>query len=176
MEIIKLLGKSNGPSSVDQENFIKLEDKLRMNPQSKIERKIYFLDQFQVLKLLTFIITRKNSITGLILKHNDSKTVKFIFRNIYLLSQLNIEGDGTRLIQLLKHKDNMTFASSDRLLTVLNFFTHLLLVNFGSTRNEKAIKKELASVFTRQIVKGITFKPQIDSVWSRSAGLLQNFS
>jgi len=32
MEIIKLLGKSNGPLATDQENFIKLEDKLRMNP------------------------------------------------------------------------------------------------------------------------------------------------
>jgi len=30
----------------------------------------------------------KNGVTGLLLRHNDSKTIKFIFRNIYAMLAL----------------------------------------------------------------------------------------
>jgi len=52
-----------------------------------------------ILRALATIIGRNNSVVGVILKHNDSKTIKFIFRNIFYLLTLHVE-DTEREVQL----------------------------------------------------------------------------
>ena len=47
-------------------------------------------DQVQVLSILTSMLVRNNALVGIILKHNDSKTIKFIFRNIYYLLAIHV--------------------------------------------------------------------------------------
>ena len=96
--------------------------------------------------MLTNIIVLKNGVIGLLLKHNDSKTVKFIIRNIYALLALQVEVDPNRTLTL---KDNTLNISYDRVYPVISFLTNILLVNFGSNRNEKAIKKELQQLFVK---------------------------
>lgn len=85
MEVFKSMREPSLAKVEGVDSFLQIADdgKLISSKETKLERKIYIFDQIQVLRLLTSIILRKNSITGLILKHNDSKTIKFIFRNIY---------------------------------------------------------------------------------------------
>jgi hypothetical protein len=61
------------------------------------ERRIYFLDHVTILRFLVAIIVKNNQVTGLVLKHNDSKTIKFIVRNIYFLLSLQIEPESKEL-------------------------------------------------------------------------------
>ena len=70
----------------------------------------------------------------------------FIIRNIYALLALQVEGDPNRSLTL---KDNTLHISYERIYPVISFLTNILLVNFGSTRNEKAIKKELMQLFVK---------------------------
>ncbi len=95
-----------------------------------------------MLSILTSILVRNNSLVGVIFKHNDSKTIKFIFRNIYYL--LAIQVSDTRGVCLQDGKEDI---NHERLLAVVSFLTHLTLTNFGSSRFEVAIKKEIGSIF-----------------------------
>lgn len=143
MEILKTLREP----SLTPESSVKIVDsKVCLTKDTKLERKIYFFDQVQILKVLTSIIVLKNGVTGLLLKHNDSKTVKFIIRNIYALLALQVESDPNRSLTL---KDNTLYISCERVYPVISFLTNILLVNFGSSRNEKAIKKELLQIFVK---------------------------
>lgn len=143
MEILKALRE---PSLTPDSVVHIVDKKVCIAKDTRLERKIYFFDQVQILRVLTNIIVLKNGVTGLLLKHNDSKTVKFIFRNIYALLALQVEGDPTRALSL---KDNIQFISYDRVYPVISFLTNILLFNFGSSRNERAIKRELLQLFVK---------------------------
>jgi hypothetical protein len=92
-----------------------------------------------------------------------------MFRNIYTLLALQVESDAARSLTL---KDNTTFISYERVYPVISFLTNILLINFGSTRNEKAIKRELLQLFVKQMAKGLAYRPQNSEIWSVSSGLL----
>jgi len=75
---------------------------------------------------------------------------------MYALLAIKIEADPSRQLTL---KDNIHCISAERFYPVESFFTNVLLINFGSTRNDKAIKKELVQLFIKQIVKGLAYRP-----------------
>lgn len=79
-----------------------------------------------LLRALATIIGKNNSVVGLIYKHNDSKTVKFIIRNVYYLLSLHVDSD----IRELQMNLNIPF---ERQTYVVSFFVHLLLLNHGSS-------------------------------------------
>jgi len=137
MEILKSLRDSTPPTSL-----ISLQPEPTLAKECKLDRKIYYFDHVQILSILTSILVRNNSLVGVILKHNDSKTIKFIFRNIYYL--LAIQVSETRMVYLQDGKEDI---NHERLLAVVSFLTHLTLTNFGSSRLEIAIKKEISSIF-----------------------------
>lgn len=59
-----------------------------------------------------------------------------------------------------------------REITVVGFFVHTLLINYGTSAAIKSIKRELTNIFIRQVAKSLIFKPQSDSAWGVSASLL----
>jgi len=71
------------------------------------DRRIYFLDHVTILRFLVAIIVKNNQVTGLVLKHNDSKTIKFIVRNVYFLLTLQIEPDSKELQMNLCRKSKL---------------------------------------------------------------------
>jgi len=88
------------------------------------------------LRFLVAIIVKNNQVTGLVLKHNDSKTIKFIVRNVYFLLTLQIEPDSKELqMNLQLPIERQTYTTS--------FFVQLLLLNHSSSVQEKQIKKDL---------------------------------
>jgi len=137
MEILKSLRDSQPPTSL-----INLQPEPMLAKESKLDRKIYYFDHVQILSILTSILVRNNSLVGVIFKHNDSKTIKFIFRNIYYL--LAIQVSETRTVCLQDGKEDI---NHERLLAVVSFLTHLTLTNFGSSRFETAVKKEICAIF-----------------------------
>lgn len=76
--------------SQPSETFMTLEAEPTLSKECQIDRKIYYFDQVQVLSILTSMLVRNNALVGIILKHNDSKTIKFIFRNIYYLLAIHV--------------------------------------------------------------------------------------
>lgn len=92
MDILKQLREPNSISE-DPTNLLEITEnkKLCIKKEASQERRIYFFDHINILRSLVQIIARNNSAIGVILKHNDSKTVKFIFRNIYFLMTSHVE-------------------------------------------------------------------------------------
>lgn len=92
MDILKQLREPNSISE-DSTNLLEITEnkKLCIKKEASQERRIYFFDHINILRSLVQIIARNNSAIGVILKHNDSKTVKFIFRNIYFLMTSHVE-------------------------------------------------------------------------------------
>lgn len=100
MDILRQLRE---PSTISEDptNLLELtpDKKLCIKKDATQERRIYFFDHINILRCLVSIISRNNSVVGVILKHNDSKTVKFIFRNIYYLMAIHVD-DQQRELQL----------------------------------------------------------------------------
>ena len=129
------------------------------------DRRIYFLDHVTILRFLVAIIVKNNQVTGLVLKHNDSKTIKFIVRNVYFLLSLQIEPDSKELqMNLQLPIERQTYTTS--------FFVQLLLLNHSTSVQEKQIKKDLGQLFIRQMAKLLQFKPQSESLFSLSTQML----
>jgi hypothetical protein len=122
-----------------------------------------------ILRSLSIILSKNSSVSQVILKHNDQKTVKFIFRNVFSLLALHISDETKEL--------SMNFAFSNaRETSVIAFFVHILLNNYGTTGVTQAVKRDLINIFIRQVSKSLVFQPPSDSVWAVSSALLQKFS
>ena len=101
MDILKHLrdplGKNILPFShrveVDEESDkVKLQPAKVGNEGQLIARNIYMFDITSILSVINVLLKTQNKLIGVILKHSDTKTIKFIFRNIFFLGALNVEG------------------------------------------------------------------------------------
>lgn len=122
-----------------------------------------------LLRLIGHILSKATPACIVLLRHNDSKTCKFLFRNLFALFSLCIE-DSSREMAL-----NFN-TSMHREITIVGFYVHALLYNYGCSAQVKACKRELTQIFIRQLCKSLLFKAQPQSKLQESAALLQKFS
>ena len=54
---------------------------------------MYLFDMFSILNIFAGMFALNIPIAEIILRHNDRKTIKFLFRNIYLLFTMYISKD-----------------------------------------------------------------------------------
>lgn len=76
------------------------------------------------------MLAKNHALAAVVLKHNDGKTVKFIFRNLYFLLAIHVDCK-TKEISL-READN--HINREQLLSVVSFLTHLLLCSFSTTK------------------------------------------
>ena len=88
MDILKQLKE---PKLAEDSLLEIVNNKICVKKDTIQEKKIYFFDHINILKSLATIILRNNSVISVILKHNDSKTIKFIFRNVFYLMSLTVD-------------------------------------------------------------------------------------
>lgn len=77
------------------------EKYLKLGPETTCQRKIFLYDHISVLNILMSLMVKNLPVLGLILKHNDSNTVRFIIRNIFFILALFIDPK-TRKIHMME--------------------------------------------------------------------------
>ena len=152
MELIKSLRDPN-KQPISEDSLLQITDnKLLLKPNCPFERKVYFFDFISVLRSLGFILSKSNNALGVVLKHNDSKTIKFIFRHIFSLLCVQIDDNTNELVM------NFNLQNTKETI-VVGFLVHVLINNYGTTPATKAFKRELLQMFIKQVSKALVFQP-----------------
>ena len=169
MELLRQLREPR--LSSESSSLVELvEGRLCVRKDREVERRIYFFDHLVILRLITFMIAKSKICTGLqsvILKHNDSKTIKFIFRNIYFMLALSV-GENSRELCLNP--------SPDRSHTIVFFLSSILLDTPGrSVQSKQCVFQELTAMFCRQVCRGLAQPVAGEGPWAATVALLQKY-
>lgn len=149
--------------------------KIFISQDSKCPKKMYLFDMFSIFNVFANIQSLNLPIAELILKHNDRKTIKFLFRNIYFLFSMNIETS-----REIVFKPTLESIQDQKIkLTILsNFLNSLMLTNFGTKCANKIVREELQRVFICQVAKQINNIHDIVAEgpeWANDARLICNY-
>ena len=135
------------------------EIKLVIDPSSSSAQKFYLLDVTSILSLLSELLLTNTPIQDIVLKHNDSKTIKFLLRNIFFLVSASIEASPSKQLFLTNahysHSTSHQKFSADRILTVVVFLNQVLLLNHGSPQGPQRTVPDLQTLFIQQASKNI---------------------
>lgn len=98
--------------------------------EKMVPRNIFLFGFHSIIQIINMLLLQQNELVGVILRHNDAKTIKFIFRNLFFLAALEVEGPSREIYV----KDMDSRAEQPIKLQLITFLTRLLLEDVHSTR------------------------------------------
>lgn len=123
-----------------------------IDQESTSVRKEYFFDIFAILNVFVSMLSLNLPIAEVILRHNDRKTIKFLFRNMFFLFSLTLNAN--RDVVLEPNIMGNVFLAS-KLTIMCNFLNHLMISNFGTRQTDIVVREEIQRILITQLAKQI---------------------
>jgi len=124
-----------------------------VSQESTSVRKDYFFDVFSIMNVFVSMLALNLPVAEIILRHNDRKTIKFIFRNMFLLFSLGLQNN--REIVLEPVLSSQPYGAQ-KLTVMCNFLNHLMISNFGTRQTDIVVRDELQRILITQLAKQLS--------------------
>ena len=113
------------------------------------------MDYSAILNGLVEILEKQSSVTEIVLKHNDGKTLKFLLRNIFYLMSAHIDGKNDNQVGFKNMQSYNSQKLSDRLQIVLSFLKALTTINKSTSLKQQVIIQEVQRMLVSLMSKNL---------------------